>query len=81
MELIKGINQFVLKDINYEGMSLIIRGLKHETKRLQNNINLITVEVISETSEEYILLLKSQIDYFTDLRNEIDKTIYDYENN
>ena len=81
MELIKGINDFVLKDINYECMSLIIRGLKHETKRLQNNINLITVEIISETSEEYILLLKSQIDYFTDLSNEIDKTIYDYENN
>jgi hypothetical protein len=81
MELIKGINDFVLKDINYEGMSLIVRGLKHETKRLQNNINLITVEIFSETCEEYILLKKSQIDYFTQLRNEIKKIINEYENN
>ena len=81
MELIKGINDFVLKNINYDGMSLIIRGLKHETKRLQNNINLITVEVISENSEESILLFKSQLDYFTQLRNEIENIINEYENN
>lgn len=81
MELIKGINDFVLKDINYEGMSLIVRGLKHETKRLQSNINLITVEVISETCEESILFFKSQLDYFTQLRNEIENIINEYENN
>jgi hypothetical protein len=81
MILFKTENNFSLNNIDYEIMNLIIRGLKSQKIRLQNNINLLTIEIITETCENNISDKKSQIDYFTDLRNEIDKTINDYENN
>jgi len=79
MILIKENQEYVLKHIDYDLLQVINRGLKHEQKNIQENINLLIVDNMN--NPEQFETNQPQIEFLKFLRLEIDKFLEDYQKN